>query len=404
MIGTLSDRSWVEVNLDAIEHNLSTIRDRLSKNVKILGVVKADAYGNGALEVSRLLVSRGVDMLGVTNVQEGQLLREHGIEAPILVFGPFLPAEARIIIKYNLVATAADMAAIEWLENALKEEEREILVHLKVETGMGRLGFWPDEAVRAAKRIKDTPGLILDGVYSHLATAMKAENSYALRQIKIFKNLLAELREAGITGFTAHLANSGAIINYPESHLDMVRAGTLLYGQSPSGSNAGLNLRDPWSFKTRVIYVKELPRGHSVGYGRTFVTKRETRVGILPLGYVDGISMEPVLKPAGLIDLLKGLAKLILYYIGYSKVRQSVLFPGGKGYIIGKPGMQLTMVDITGIPDIAVGTTASVIARRTAVSPAIAKAYLEKSQIIAITRLEEKSITPLADKKEGNLS
>lgn len=397
MIENISDRSWIEINLDAIEHNLRSIRDSLSKNVKILGVVKADAYGHGALEVSRFLVSRGVDMLGVTTVQEGQFLREHGIEAPILVFGPFLPAEAEIVVKYNLAATVADMASIQWLEEALKGEDRQISVHLKVETGMGRLGFWPKEAVLAANRIKETAGLTLDGVYSHLAAAMTPNNSYTLRQIGIFKNFLAELKKAGISDITAHLANSGAIINYPQAHLDMVRAGTLLYGQSPSGPNEKIDLRDPWSLKTRVIYIKDLPPGHSVGYGRTFVTRRKTRMALLPLGYVDGISMEPVLKPSGFLDVLKGLIKIILQYIGHSKVRLPVLFPGGKGYIIGKPGMQLTMVDVTGIPDIEVGTTASVTARRTAISPDIPKVYREKGEIIAVMRSERKKYSLLKE-------
>lgn len=398
MIEPKLDRSWIEINLDAIDHNLNSIRNRVSKNIKILGVVKADAYGHGALEVSRFLVSRGVDMLGVTTVQEGQYLREHGIAAPILVFGPFLPAEAEIIADNNLIATVADMAAIKWLEEAIKKgKEKEIAVHLKVETGMGRLGFWPEDGVLAAVRIKETPGLVLEGVYSHLATAMTPNNSYTQKQIGVFKNFLAELKKSGITGFTAHLANSGAIINYPQAHFDMVRAGTILYGQATSGHNDKIDLRDPWSLRTRVVYLKELPPGHSVGYGRTFVTRRKTRMALLPLGYVDGISMEPVLKPSGILDMLKGLIKIVLQYVGHSKVRLPVQFPGGKGYIIGKPGMQLTMVDVTGLPDIEVGTTAGVTARRTAISPDIPKVYRENGQIIPVMRSARKKYSLLEE-------
>lgn len=403
MLENLSGHSWVEINLDAISHNYKSVKERLDPNVKVLGVVKADAYGHGALEVSRLLVSCGIDMLGVTTVQEGRFLRERGIEAPILVFGSFLPSEAGVIVQYGLVATVAGMDSIEWLEKALAGKAQQLAVHIKIETGMGRLGFWPEEAVAAAKRIKEAPNLILDGVYSHLSTAMNSRNTYVQRQISIFKNVLAGLKGAGITGFTAHLANSAAIMNFPETHLDMVRAGTLLYGQSPAGPDAKIDLRDPWSLKTRVIYLKDLPPGHSVGYGRTYVTKRKTRMALLPLGYVDGISMEPILKPSGLTDMLKGMAKIMLQYIGHSRVRIPVHFPGGTGYVIGKPGMQLTMVDATDIPDIEVGTPACVTARRTAVNPAISKVFMKNSEIIAITRFDEKSSSPPDSKKEENL-
>lgn len=381
----LPGSSWVEIDLGAIQDNLSRVRAKLGPDTKILGVVKADAYGHGALEISRFLVSRGIAMLGVTSVQEARHLREGGIEAPILIFGPFLPEEIQTIIDYNLIATVADYNSIDLLESALSGQRREIRVHLKIETGMGRLGFWPTEALKAAGRIRATTGLVLDGVYSHLSTAMYPGDSYALKQISCFKSVLAELKAAGITGFTAHLANSAAVLNYPEAHLDMVRVGTLLYGQAPAGLDSKIELRDPWSLKTRVVYLKELPAGHSVGYGRTYTTRRKTKMALLPLGFVDGIAMEPTLRPSGLLDLLKGLAKLLLLYLGHSRMRIPVIFPDGKGYVMGKPGMQLTMVDVTGLRSIEVGTTACIKARRTAVNPLITKVYLENGRIVGIS-------------------
>lgn len=373
---------WVEVNLDAIRHNYRQIRQRLDRQVKILSVVKADAYGHGALEVARLLESAGTDMLGVTTVDEGKKLREGKVSVPILVFGPFLPEEMETIAEHGLTATVSALEALSWLKQAPLRSGRPIKLHLKVETGMGRSGLWPDQVVEAAEEIMSRPGLVLEGVYSHLATAMWPDKSYALHQFRVFQQAVNKLEKAGINGLIRHISNSAAIVALPEMQLDMVRVGTLLYGQYPHPRMAGvLDLQDPWTMKAKVLQVRELPAGHSVGYGRTYKTSRRTKIALLPVGFVDGLQVEPVLKPVNLWELVKGMIKLILQYLNYTGANQAFEFPQGKGSIIGKVGMQLTVVDVTGVPGVEVGTAARVPVRRTAVSPAIPRVYLEGDKV-----------------------
>lgn len=375
---------WVEIDLDAVTHNYRQIRNSTGRETKILGVVKADAYGLGALEVARSLEKAGVDMLGVTTVEEGRQLREAQIAAPILVFGPFLPQELPAIERENLTITVAGKEQLQWLSD-YAFSRRKVKVHLKVETGMGRTGFWPQEIVAAARDVQANPGLVLEGVYSHLATAMWKDKRYARRQFDLFQKALANLEEAGINGLVRHICNSAATLDMPEMHLDMVRVGTILYGQYPSPALEGrLELRDPWAFKARVAYVRELPPGHSVGYGRTFKTHRTTRRALLPVGFTDGFQLEPVLKPVSLWEVFKGLVKLVLHYLNHPRVTPAVTFPGGCGRIAGKAGMQLVMVDVTGIPGIEAGTVAQLALRRTSVSAAVPRVYLEGAKVSGI--------------------
>lgn len=390
---------WVEVDLGALKHNYREIREKIGPEVKLLGVVKADAYGLGAVEVSRTLEEVGVDMLAVTGVEEGQQLRLAGITVPILVFRPFLPEEIGEIARFNLTATVASREAIVWLKQWLQSNRGTIRIHLKVETGMGRFGFWPAEVVEAAQEITAVPGLLLEGVYSHLATAMWKNKNYCRQQFQVFQKVCVELKKAGINGLIKHIANSAAALDLPEMSLDMVRTGTLLYGQYPIlPLKNTIKLKDTWCCKAKVVYIRELPRGYSVGYGRAFKARRSLTVAVLPAGFVDGVQLEPLLKPAGLLDLLKGTAKLILTYVGWDSFRPSVHFPGGEGRIIGKVGMQLTMVDVSGVKDMAIGTIASIPIRRTAINLAIPKIYLEEGKMVTIS-----SITKVIT-KQGHMS
>lgn len=376
------EEKWIEVDLDALAYNYQEIRQKIAPTVKLLGVVKADAYGHGAVEVSRKLAALGVDMLGVTTPEEGRALREAQISVPILVFGAFLPEEAAHYARYDLTATVASREAVDWLKQAAEEYACRIKVHLKVETGMGRFGLWPEEVVAVAREVIAIPSLYLEGVYSHLATAMWQDKSYSLKQFALFQKTCLELEKAGCQGLIKHIANSAAVLELPEMHLDMVRVGTLLYGQASAPRMEKLiSLKDPWSLKAKVIYLKNLPTGHTAGYGRVFKAKRPTVLAILPVGFVDGIQMEPVLKPASMLDLVKGMAKLLLRYLGYEKIGVPIQFPQGVGRIVGKVGMQLIMVDISELEGISVGTIARIPARRTAVNPCIPKVFFEKGQM-----------------------
>ncbi len=384
---------WIEVDLDAIKYNYRQIRELIPRPVKMLGVVKGDAYGHGAVEVARVLEEMGIDMLGVTTVNEGKSLREAGISTPILVFGPFLKEDVSAIIDYSLTATVAGREVLEWLEEGLAKAGGTVKIHLKVETGMGRTGVWPQDVLEVVSRIAKVPNFYLEGIYSHLATAMWQNKSYAEEQYNIFRKVLNDLARENVNIPIKHLANSAAVLDLPHMQLDMVRVGTLLYGQYPAPEmGKKLKLKDPWSLKAKVVYLRTLPAGHSVGYGRTYKAKRETKVAVLPLGFVDGLQMEPVQKPASILELLKGIVKLFLHYLDHPLVSQSITFPGGRGRLIGKVGMQLSMVDVTNLEEIEIGTVATVPARRTAVSPALPIVYLEEGIV--------RSVRTIASKKE----
>jgi alanine racemase len=380
--------SWVEIDVGAIKNNYFSIRRKIGPQVKLLGVVKANAYGHGIVEIGRVLEMAGVDMLGVTSLAEGKELRRAGITLPILVFGAFLPEEAACFLQDDLTATLAGWEAIEWLKEAVEKGEGQTLkVHLKVETGMGRFGFWPDEVVPAAQRISAIPGLVLEGIYSHLATAMQKNKSFSQSQFKQFQEVCAALEKAGINGLIKHIANSAAIVELPEMHLDMVRAGTLLYGQFSSLiTENDLKLQDSWTLKAKIIYMREIPKGQPVGYGRTYQASKPIPVAVLPIGFVDGVQVEPILQPTGLLDLVKGVGKLILRYFGYAKLSTPVFFPGGTGRVIGKVGMQLMMVDVSGVKNLKVGTVASIPAIRTAVGLNLPRVYVEADKIIAVSK------------------
>lgn len=376
---------WVEIDLDAIEHNYSQIRQMLDKRTRILGVVKADAYGHGAVEVARTLERIGADMLGVTTVEEGRQLRENQIALPILVFGPFLPLEIETILEAELTVTISSKEQFKWLKKALQNSKRQVRVHLKVETGMGRTGFMPSELIEIAVEISKTHGLILEGVYSHLATAMWKNKKFAQAQFKIFQNTMQTLELAGISGLVKHISNSAAILDLPEMHLDMVRLGTLLYGQYPAPRFEGrLKLHDPWMFKSRILYLRKLPAGCTVGYGRTFKTSKPTTVAVIPVGFSDGFQLEPLLKAAGLVDLCKGWIKQLLYYVNHPLMAPRVFLENGEGRVIGKVGMQLTMVDITGIDGAEIGSVVRIPVRRTAVGMAVPRVYLKDKYICGI--------------------
>lgn len=377
------DSRWVEVDLEAIKHNYRQIRRFVNEGVKILSVVKADAYGHGAVPVGRVLEKMGTDMLGVTTVEEGRKLREGGITIPILVFGPFLPEDVPAIARSGLTVTVAGLETLRFLKDyaAGAGTRAAIKIHLKVETGLGRTGIWPQDVVYAARQAASLPGLELEGVYTHLATAMWNNKAFAREQFALFRQALGFLEEAEAgRNLLRHISNSAAVIDLPEMNLDLVRVGTLLYGQYPNPRQEGtLDLKNPWSLKARVVYIRELPPGKTVGYGRTYKTRRPTRIALLPVGFVDGLQVEPVLKPAGFWELIKGMAKLMLQYLGITRANQAVIFTRGKGRLIGKIGMQLSTVDITGLPEVEIGAVAEIPARRTAVSAALPRLYLEKS-------------------------
>lgn len=291
----LQKRTWAEILLDNIRHNYQAIRAALPAGCRFLGVVKADAYGHGALTVSRLLQEAGADYLAVSCLDEALELRQGGVTMPILILGHTPPEYTGTLIAMDITQTVTCLAkAVEYSNQAVKLG-RDLKIHIKLDTGMSRLGFlcaggYFDEGVQNVIDSCRLPGLIPEGIYTHFAVSDEPGEdcrAYTLGQFRLFSDMISAVKErGGITFALRHCANSGAVVNYPEMALDMVRPGLLLYGYGDGGK---LGLRPCMRLVTTVSTIKFYEPGTAVSYGRRFITRRRTRMGVLAIGYADGL-------------------------------------------------------------------------------------------------------------------
>lgn len=291
----LQKRTWAEILLDNIRHNYRVIHAALPAGCRFLGVVKADAYGHGALTVSRLLQEAGADYLAVSCLDEALELRQGGVTMPILILGHTPPEYTGTLIAMDITQTVTCLAkAVEYSAEAVKLG-RELKIHIKLDTGMSRLGFlcagsYFDEGVQNVIDSCRLPGLIHEGIYTHFAVSDEPGEDcreYTLGQFRLFLDVIQAVAErGGVTFALRHCANSGAVVNYPEMALDMVRPGLLLYGYGDGGK---LGLRPCMRLVTTVSTIKFYEPGTAVSYGRRFVTQRRTRMGVLAIGYADGL-------------------------------------------------------------------------------------------------------------------
>jgi alanine racemase len=281
--------TYIEVDLSMIGQNLAHVRTLVSPDVKIMGVVKANAYGHGMVEVARYLEKRGVDILGVALVQEAVVLRNAGITKPILVFYGATVDEFPLYASYDFIITVSSLAGAEALQDYMSTVRSQIQVHMKTDTGMGRIGVRYTEAAALAEKIAGLPNLILSGLYSHLATSEGDDPEYVSLQTERFNSVAGEMKRRGIEVEHIHLANSGGILNYPETHGTLVRPGIMLYGYPPGTHTVNSNaLRPALSLRSRIGFLKEAGPGVSISYGRRFTTSKPTRIGTVPIGYGDG--------------------------------------------------------------------------------------------------------------------
>ncbi|HOA55142.1 MAG: alanine racemase [Clostridiaceae bacterium] len=284
------NRAWAEIDLDAIAHNTREIKKLTGSKVEMMGVVKADAYGHGVLEVVRTLLDNGVTQLAVSMLDEAIQIRKMGIDVPILVLNYTDPARADEIIHNRVTQTVFSTDLAQALSAAAVRLGKDVRIHVKVDTGMTRVGFIPGyNAVRNIMEISRLPGIILEGIFTHFASADESDKSYTLMQFERFMNLCTELTRAGIHIPVKHVCNSAGILQYPEMHLDIVRPGIILYGLYPSREVAGkIDLRPAMTLKANVIFVKDVDKDTYVSYGRTFRTDRKSRIATIPIGYADG--------------------------------------------------------------------------------------------------------------------
>ncbi len=330
-------RTWTEIDLDHLLYNYHALRERIGKEVKFLGVVKADAYGHGAVQVAKTLEEAGADYLAVSSLDEARELRNHGITMPILILGHTPPEQVGELIRLNITqAVSAQAKAEEYSAEAVKCGGT-LKIHIKVDTGMSRLGFLCNGAhfEGGVARIAEScslPGLCAEGIFTHFAVSDEpgeAEDAYTRAQFTLFCNVIEALKEQGRMFAIRHCANSGAVAYQPEMWLDMVRPGILLYGLSEMADELGL--KPVMSLKTNISTIKTYEAGTTISYGRLYETKERTRVGVLPIGYADG------------------------FFRSLSNVYQ-VMTEDGRAPILGRICMDMCMVDLTHCPNVAVGS------------------------------------------------
>lgn len=331
------NRAWAEVNLDNIAHNVKEIRRITDKKVEIMGVVKADAYGHGVMEVARTLIENGVTRLAVSMLDEAIQLRQNGIEVPILILSYTDPVRAEEIILNDVTQTVFSHDLAEALSEAAVRLKKNVKIHIKIDTGMTRVGFMPGySAVKNVVQISKLPGIIIEGLFTHFASADETDRSYTYMQFERFMSIVSELNRIGVYIPVKHVCNSAGVIEYPEMHLNMVRPGIALYGMYPSDevNKAKVDLKPAMTLKANIILVKEVEKGTCISYGRIFKTERNSKIATLPIGYADGYTR-----------LLTGKGKVLV---------NGQLVP-----IVGKICMDQCMIDVTDVEgDVKVGDEA----------------------------------------------
>ncbi len=281
--------TWADIDLNAIEHNVNELRELVSPAL-FCAVVKADAYGHGAIPVARAAVEAGADWLAVALVEEGKELREAGLEIPILVLSEPRPSEMVEVVDCGLVPTVYSGAGISAASAAASATNMVLDVHLKVDTGMRRVGVEPSFAVASAQSIIERPSLSLDGIWTHCAVADEQNNPFSNHQLQIFDKVLTEYEEAGISVRVRHAANSALSVNNPEGRYDMVRCGIAIYGIPPYRNEfPPIPLKPAMSLRSEVSFVKDIEKGQRVSYGLTWKASVDTRIATVPMGYADGL-------------------------------------------------------------------------------------------------------------------
>ena len=332
--------TYAIVNLAALAHNISCINRYLSHGCEILAIVKANAYGHGAVETARALSHQGIERFAVASLDEGVALRQAGLSTSIVVLGALFEEQLHDLITHRLTPVVSDGRILPALAKAAHSLSTPYPIHLKVETGMGRLGISPEELLT----LLDSPllrrPLQVEGIMTHLADADGTDSAFTERQLAILRAVLSQIQRRGVTIPFVHAANSAAIVRFPDAHFSLVRPGIMLYGyHTLPPSVPAPDLRPVLSLRTTVAQLRNIPPGGTVSYNRTFVAAQQTRIAILPIGYADGYSRR-------------------------LSHRGSVLIQGRRAPIVGLVCMDMIMVDVTDLPPLQVGETVTLIGQQ----------------------------------------
>lgn len=337
----LRRRTWAEVSLTNIERNFKSIKAHMPDGCRFLGVVKADAYGHGAVPVARRLIEAGVEYFAVSCFEEAAELREADIHQPVLILGITSPELAVRLSELNITQTIADIEHARAYSKLMTENSRSLKVHLKIETGMGRLGFHSMRDCHKSEllEIMKLPGLVFEGIFTHFCVSDERDSDFTNEQFGRFSLLVSKLEESADHRFPIkHCANSGAVVNYNETFLDMVRPGIALYGMYPGADRGEIDLVPAMELKSRVAAITDHLAGDTISYGRTFTATDRVRIAVLPIGYADG-----------------------LHRVLSNKI--DVLIRGRRAKLVGRICMDMCMVDVTHIPDCRAGDVATIFGR-----------------------------------------
>lgn len=329
------ERVVAEINLDNIAYNMINIRKSVDKKTKIMAVVKADAYGHGAVEVAKTALYNGANWLGVAIIDEAIELRKNNIFEPILILGHTIEYKLLQVIKYNITQTIFSYDMAKKLSNEATKIGKSVDIHIKIDTGMSRLGFLPtEESIEEIIAIKNLPYINITGIFTHFATADMEDKKFAKEQFEKYMWFIDKLEKKGVSNLIKHISNSGAILDLEEYRLDMVRAGIILYGMYPSSQVLkNINIKPAMSLKTHISYVKEIDKNISVSYCRTYFTNKKTKIATIPVGYADG-------------------------YARILSNKARVFVNGYYANVIGNVCMDQFMIDVTHIPNIKEGDIA----------------------------------------------
>lgn len=325
--------AWAEIDLGALRHNISVLRGHLGQTADILAVVKANAYGHGLREVSRAAIESGINWLGVTSIAEAMELRKFHAKARILILSAGMYAHSKLIVRHRLTPILCSRQMAKLLAEAARQAGKKIKVHIKIDTGMGRLGTWYEKAGDFIRFVAGFPHLELEGICSHFASisSSKMDMEFTRYQLNSFTQVIHEAEKQGIHFAVKHIANSGAVLTFTEANLDLVRTGISLYGLLPAPDlNCHLSLRPLLSLKSRVAFLKTVEAGRTVSYGCNYIVDKKTRIATVPIGYSNG------------------------YFRSLSNKGQ-VIIKGRRAPVLGVVTMDQIMVDVGHIPDVAVG-------------------------------------------------
>jgi alanine racemase len=324
--------TWTEVNLDAIAQNVRNIKELIGEKKELMAVVKGNAYGHNILEVSSVVLNNGATRLAVARLEEGIFLRKAGITVPILILGLTLKQQAELLVSYNITPAVCEYEMIEKLSESAIKEDKVVKVHLKVDTGMGRIGIFSPDILRFIKKVRALKNVEIEGIFTHFSVADEKNKTYTEEQFKIFMEVLTLLEKEEIRIPIKHVGNSATLLDLPHMWLDLVRPGISIYGLYPSTEvQKTIKLIPAHSFKTRIVFLKELSAGEYISYGRTYTTvKKRTKVASLPVGYADGYNR--LLSNQG-----------------------EVLVRGRRFPIIGRICMDQCMIDVSGLREVKIG-------------------------------------------------